>query len=87
MSRPGAAVIADPVDVDRVGRRIGRDLEVDRVARLDAVRRREALDRRIAGAADVPLRRRGTGKTVLRDDSIRGRRARIGGRRLLLEDR
>src|SRR6185312_16812182 len=52
---PVAAVVPHPVDVEVVGDRRGVDLEVDRLATVDADVGGEALDAGIAAAADVPL--------------------------------
>ena len=49
------------------------------VAEIDAELGREALDRRITGAAHVPRGRRAPRQAVLRDDRVGRRRARIGG--------
>ena len=50
-----AAVVAEPVDVDAVVGRIGRDLEVDRLADIAADLGREALDVDVAVAVDAPF--------------------------------
>src|SRR4051794_18398958 len=57
--QPGsvALVIAQPQDVDVVGLRRRLDLEVDRLADVDAHRRREALNGAVADAVDLPVAR------------------------------
>ena len=54
-ARSASAVVAQAVDVQVVGLSVGLDLELDRVALVDADVRGEALDARIAGTDDVPL--------------------------------
>ena len=79
------AVIPHSVDVDVVRRGVRLDLEGDGGAGIDALLRREALDRRVAVAGNVPLARRSAGQRVLADDRIlRSRRpaaAAAAGRR------
>ncbi len=79
-----ARVVAHAVDVDPVGGRGGVDLERDRPALVDADVGREALDRRGAGAADIPLARRVAGLGVLAGDGVGDRhvagRGERGGR-------
>jgi hypothetical protein len=60
-----AAVPAEPVDVDPVGDGVRLDLEVDGGALVDRDLGREALDRRVAGAVDVPGVQRRAGPFVL----------------------
>ena len=78
--RAVAAVVAQPQDVDVVVRGRRLDLEGDRLALVDAHRRREALDRRVAGAVDLPVARAAPGLRVLARDRVDDRRR--AGRRL-----
>ena len=84
-ARPVAAVVAEPQDVD-VEVRGGRgDLERDRLALVDAHRRREALDRLVAVPVDLPLAARHARLRVLARDGVDDRRRawrrqRCGGR-------
>jgi hypothetical protein len=75
--RAVALVVADPEDVDVVraaDRGAGRirvvDLEVDGLPVVDADLGREALQRRVAGAADLPDAGRLAGLRVLADDRV-----------------
>jgi hypothetical protein len=71
-----AAVVAEAQDVEVVGAGGRLDLEVDRVALVDAHLRREALQRLVAVLVDLPLARRRAGLGVLAGDLIgHGRRA------------
>ena len=79
LARAVAAVVAHPVDVEAVVGRVGVDLEVDGLALVDADVGGEALDVRVAGAADVPLARRGARLGVLADDRVLDRRVAGGG--------
>ncbi len=78
-ARAQPAVVAKPVDVDPVVGRRRVDLEVDRLALVDADVRRKALDRRIACAGDVPGRLRRAGQAVLSDDLVQRRVAGASG--------
>ena len=77
---PGAvaAVVAHPVDVDRVRRGVGPDLQVDPVPEVVAEPVGEALDV-LAVPGDFPLRGRRTRLRVLTGHRIAARRTRVGG--------
>jgi hypothetical protein len=76
---PVAAVVAHPVDVEVVGGRRGVDLEMDRLATVDADVGGEALDAGIAAAADVPLALGIARLRVLADDRVLDRGVAGGG--------
>ncbi len=71
-ARAHATVIAHAVNIDAVVVRVGFDLEVDRLATVDADVVTETLDRRITPAVDVPLGRGMTRQTVFPDDGVGG---------------
>ena len=80
-ARAVALVVAQPVDVDVVGRGGRLDLEADRPADVDAHRRGVALDGRVAGPADLPGARRRARLLVLACDGVRARGHTGGGER------
>ena len=64
------AVVAEPEDVDVVVRRRRVDLELLSLAGVHAHRRGEPLDRRVAGALDLPVGGRIARELVLARDGI-----------------
>ena len=77
LPRAVAPVVAEPEDVDVVVARRRVDLEVLGLARLDAHRGREPLDRGVARSVDLPVARRIAGQLVLAHDRVGG----AGGQR------
>ena len=73
-------VVAKPVDVDLVRPSVRADLEAFGLTKVDADVRREPLDRRVAGAVDVPHRLWRTGLGVLTRHRIRAGAARCSRR-------
>src|SRR5262249_37034155 len=70
LSRAPATVVAEPEDLDRVGGRVGGDLEGHGGSGGHADIGREALDRRVAAATDVPRGRPRAPAPVLPDDRV-----------------
>ena len=68
-SRAATGVIAEPIDIDAVGRCNGVDFERDRLATIHANVRGESLDARISNS-NIPFSPHISGQGVFADDRI-----------------
>ena len=78
-----AAVIAQPIDVNPVVRRVCFYLKEDCLAAIDTDIVSETLNRRIALTVNVPLRRGAAPQLILLNDSVPGFPPRSPGSRLI----
>src|SRR5205085_1419155 len=83
LTGPEPAVVAETIDIDAIVVRIRVDLEVDRLAVIEADLCGEALDIAVPGPAQAPLGNRISGLLVLQHDGVGDgrRRRRDQGRR------